>query len=523
MYAAAVVPPFYAFLWSFSLIFTEFILKFMANIIGALDVESDEARVQFYKNLLVIGSVVMWNVGAAPTVYAMSGGVNVKIIAIMMSVLILTLTSGQQVMDRRVFILCSLTAATSLLTNLFLLSTGMMSWLLAACGGLWLLNLITWNNSSGKFLSEFIELQSRAERATQIKSDFVANMSHELRTPLSSILGYSALLAEHSDLDAQSRGYVDRIRTAGEVLLSTASEVLNFSKLESGQVDVQAAPLDLSRWFGDTLDMLAVQADRKALKLERRLEAGSALQVRIDGPKVRQVLVNLVGNAIKFTEAGTVDVGCCFTPQTGMLKFEVRDTGAGIAPDRQDRLFLRFSQVDGSHARAGAGAGLGLAICRGLVEAMGGRIGVESLVGRGSCFWFEIPAPVVEQPAAAPGAPRLEFMRVLLVSPSADFLDPMCAALTPEGAEIEIARDLATLEDRSTGMKFDLILLDGLSLGGIDAAAAIIAGGPNAGALQAARVAPMAYEIPVGGARHQGQALVDGDLVSKLEQSLHLV
>src|ERR1700722_3289537 len=257
-----------------------------------------------------------------------------------------------------------------------------------------------------------------AEAAAAAKAEFLANMSHEIRTPLTAILGFTSLLAERPELSGAAQGQVDRISAAGRSLLAIVNDILDFSKLEAGEMVLKPRPTSPTEIARDTLDLFQAQAEAKGLALS--LEAGADLpaHVLVDPDRTRQILVNLVGNAVKFTETGGVTGALAYEAGAERLAIEVRDSGAGMTKGEQAKLFQRFSQVDGSTTRRHGGTGLGLAICRALVAAMGGEIGVTSAPGHGSTFRFWAPAPRAdaEAPLAAEDeGVSLEGVRVLVV------------------------------------------------------------------------------------------------------------
>ena len=248
-----------------------------------------------------------------------------------------------------------------------------------------------------------IEARDHAEAAAAAKTEFLSNMSHELRTPLTSVLGFADLLNELPEIGERAKGFVGRIRTAGQALLSTINDVLDYSKLESGQFELSPETTEVQEHARQVIEVLTVQANAKHLGL--CFDCAPALQGKsglVDSHRLRQVILNLVGNAIKFTDNGRVRLAVSSVEHAGhpFLRYEISDTGAGISPDRLDKLFQRFSQVDTSNTRRHRGTGLGLAICKAIVEAMGGKIGVFSTVGQGSTFWFEIPFREVEGSAS---------------------------------------------------------------------------------------------------------------------------
>jgi PAS domain S-box-containing protein len=316
---------------------------------------------------------------------------------------------------------------------------------------------------------ELRKARVEAEAAVEIKSQFLANMSHELRTPLTAVLGFSGLIGEQPGLTPATRGYLHRISTAGQVLLATVNDVLDFSKLESGKVEIKPAPVSPAALAGDMLDLFTLQAADKALDLRAEGLAELPATLLIDSDRVRQILLNLIGNAIKFTAAGQVRLEAGF--EAGRLSFAVVDSGPGIAPEDAGLLFRRFSQIDGSTTRRHGGAGLGLAICKGLVEAMGGEIGLTSQAGQGARFWFSIPAAVVgglgrpaaADPAATEGghAPLIPpGCRVLLAEDNQVNRALVRTVLETLDVELTEARDGLEAVDAALAMPFDVILMD---------------------------------------------------------------
>ncbi|MBI5941941.1 MAG: response regulator [Caulobacterales bacterium] len=334
-----------------------------------------------------------------------------------------------------------------------------------------------------------VKAAARAEHADKVKSEFLANLSHEIRTPLTSIVGFSRLLADQPNLTPESAKFANRIVTATQSLLAIVNDVLDFSKIEAGQARIEPRPTALAGLIQDVSGLFSAQAAEKGVTLTVDMADCLPAWTLVDPDRVRQVLLNLLGNAVKFTAAGEVRVAAGWS-QTDGLRVEVIDSGAGISEEGQARLFRRFSQVHGAAGRMEGGTGLGLAICSGLVEAMGGEIGVESTVGEGSRFWFQVPAPIAEAPRAAeplelaPGG-LSDRARVLVVDDNEanrELVSHLLASLdldltfATRGEEAVLAADVDV---------FDLILMDIRmpGMGGEAAMGRIRSGdGPNADA-----------------------------------------
>ena len=251
--------------------------------------------------------------------------------------------------------------------------------------------------TAGKRLAE---ARHAAEAADRAKSEFLANMSHEIRTPMNGVMGMAELLSA-TDLDARQRMFADVIVKSGNALITVINDILDFSKLDSGHMTLDPAPFNLAELVEDAATLFASRCAEKDLELIVRVDPALPHQLVGDSGRLRQVMSNLIGNAVKFTENGhiVIDVEGAESADkaTCRLTFAITDTGIGIAPEKQRLLFRKFSQVDGSASRKHQGTGLGLAISAALVHLMGGEIGVDSEEGKGSTFAFTITLPVIEQ------------------------------------------------------------------------------------------------------------------------------
>jgi PAS domain S-box-containing protein len=330
--------------------------------------------------------------------------------------------------------------------------------------------------------------EAELERASRAKSEFVATMSHEIRTPLNGVIGLSSLLAG-TPLSPQQQEYVAAIQASGAALLGLINDILDLSKIEAGRLTLEVQPIDLRQLVGEVVGLFATEARAKGLELSAAVDPAVPAALEGDVGRLRQVLLNLLGNAIKFTAQGEVVLAVSLVEESSagvLVRVAVRDTGIGIVPEVQARLFEPFVQADGSTTRRYGGTGLGLAIVKRLVEAMGGQIGVESTPGQGSTFWFTVllargavtrdgqEAEAVIGPAASAGTAESGARgRVLVAEDNAINRLVVVGLVQSLGYAVEAVGDGRQAVEAVQQRSYDLVLMD-VHMPGLDGLAATV-------------------------------------------------
>lgn len=301
----------------------------------------------------------------------------------------------------------------------------------------------------------------RAELETQKRAALFANMSHDLRTPMAGILGLVELMRA-TELTEEQRGYVETIRASNQTLIALLNDVIDVSRIEEGKLPLAPMPAPVGDTLRAAADLLRVSAERKGVSLRVELDPGLPDYARLDPVRVQQIVLNLLGNGLKFTERGTVTMRAMrkdWVGQRGLLRVEVEDSGIGFNAEQRKRLFQRFNQADDATAQKFGGSGLGLSICAGLVMLMGGSIGAEGEPGKGALFWFEIPTEETKSPSGA-GASEVPILRVLLAEDNPVNQMVLHLMLKKLGQEVTVASDGKQALRLLTEQRFDLAVMD---------------------------------------------------------------
>lgn len=302
----------------------------------------------------------------------------------------------------------------------------------------------------------------KAAEEAQGRAELFANMSHDLRTPMAGILGLVELMRS-TPLTEEQFGYIETIRASNQTLLSLLNDVIDFSRIEDGKLPLAPVPVPLVDVLRTPADLLRVTADRKGLTLRVDIAPGLPRFAKLDSVRVQQIVLNLLGNALKFTEEGTVTLRAemrDWQNRRGSLRVEIEDTGIGFSEEQHARLFQRFRQAEDSTAQRFGGSGLGLSICKGLVGLMGGTIGATSRPGLGSLFWFQIPTEETGSPSGVDGLAEVPAMRVLLAEDNAVNQMVIGLMLKKLGQTVSVASDGRQALRMLTEQRFDIAIMD---------------------------------------------------------------
>lgn len=321
--------------------------------------------------------------------------------------------------------------------------------------------------NSARDITELIEAKKAADEANARKSEFIAVMAHEIRTPLHQVTGFIDLLSQTS-LNTEQRGYVSLLQNSCNSLMAVINDLLDYTKLEAGKMELESIPFEPKAVVEGSVESVSTQAERKGLSLSSTICSGLPVKVVGDPNRLRQVILNLLNNAVKFTSHGSIQVSVSTKPSSDgqiVIRFEVEDSGIGIGKNRQAQIFRTYNQADASIARNYGGTGLGLTICERLVQAMKGNIGVESELGQGSKFWFEIPFPSAKgfQSEDADAAESIEHpvgLNVLVADDNTVNQKVAAAMLRRLGHHVTVVDNGEKAVERLESTKFDLVLMD---------------------------------------------------------------
>ena len=359
----------------------------------------DETYVAKIQNQLVALTAAIVTIAAIPFFITPFLSHEAKIFGIIVSFTMIMVIVDQHNLHKSMFFFTGPAAIATLIANLFSLGSGISAWIFAFLGICLVANARALQVANAKVFLEMIKLQVEAEAANHTKSQFLATMSHEIRTPLNGVIGMVQVM-QRDNLPQLQRERLEVIGRSGETLLAILNDVLDLSKIEAGKLELEQLDFELELLALGVHAVFKPVADSKGLDFALEVDAQAQGTYRGDPVRLRQILFNLISNAVKFTSAGSVKVR--ISAEAGRVRIAVTDTGIGLSPDHIDRLFDKFVQADSSTTRRFGGTGLGLSICRELCRAMGGEIAAQSEAGSGSCFTVDLPLARVEGGCVAP-------------------------------------------------------------------------------------------------------------------------